>query len=75
MNSVLKELLGSNYNKNKCEKVSNYSIYTFDNTEEFIYKKFPIDIKYNLILDCNVSQNGFRDNLLSHILKIINILR
>ncbi len=69
LNSVLKELLGSNYNKNKCEKVSNYSIYTFDNTEEFIYNKFPIDIKYNLILDCNVSQNGFRDNLLSHILK------
>lgn len=38
--------------------------YTADNTEEFIEDKFPVDIRYVLRIECEVSQNGFRTILL-----------
>ncbi len=38
--------------------------YTADNTEEFIEDKFPVDIRYALRIECEVSQNGFRTILL-----------
>ena len=34
------------------------------NTEEFIEDKFPVDIRYDLQIDCSVSQKGFRENSL-----------
>lgn len=40
------------------------SIDQYNNTEEFIEDKFPVDIRHNLEIDCNVSQNGFRTALL-----------
>ncbi|TGM23606.1 nucleotidyltransferase [Leptospira selangorensis] len=30
------------------------------NTEEFIEDKFPVDIRFNLEIDCDVQQDGFR---------------
>jgi len=39
------------------------------NTEEFIEDQFPVDIRYNLTLDCDVKQNGFRDAVLSFLLE------
>lgn len=41
----------------------------FKDTEEFIENYFPVDIKNWVTIDCNVSQPGFRDRLLSSILK------
>ncbi|MDO9232631.1 MAG: nucleotidyltransferase [Methylotenera sp.] len=38
------------------------------NTEEFIEDKYPIDIRYNLEIDCDVSQNGFREHPLRYLL-------
>jgi len=38
-------------------------------TEEFIEDIFPVDIKIPLRIDCEVSQNGFREYLLRHVLK------
>jgi hypothetical protein len=38
--------------------------YTADNTEEFIEDQFPVDIRYSLRLECEVSQSGFRTILL-----------
>ena len=38
---------------------------TWDNTEEFIEDRYPIDIRYTLRIDCDVKQNGFRENRLS----------
>ncbi len=38
------------------------------NTEEFIEDKFPIDIRHDIELDCNVTQNGFRPASLSDML-------
>ena len=43
---------------------SAYSLYsgkTYTDTEQFIEDMFHVDIRYNLIIDCNVRQNGFRD--------------
>lgn len=36
----------------------------YRDTEEFIEDKFPVDIRYNLEIDCRVSQNGFQTALL-----------
>ncbi len=38
------------------------------NTEQFIEDKYPVDIRYALKIDCKVSQNGFREHLLSEML-------
>lgn len=38
---------------------------TFRNTEQFIEDLFPVNISENLIIDCTVTQNGFRNSLLS----------
>lgn len=40
----------------------------WDNTEQFIEDLYPVDIRYNLRLDCEVSQNGFRENSLMNML-------
>lgn len=40
----------------------------WDNTEEFIEDKFPVDIRGYLKLDCEVKQNGFRKFFLSEML-------
>lgn len=32
----------------------------FTNTEEFIEDGFPVDVRYNVSVDCNVTQDGFR---------------
>ena len=42
---------------------------SFDNTEEFIENRVPVDIMYSLRIDCKVTQNGFRDFLLSIFLR------
>ena len=47
------------------EQSENYA-----DTEEFIENQYPIDIRYNLNIDCLVKQQGFRDALLSS-LKIL----
>lgn len=42
--------------------------YSFANTEQFIEDKYPIDIRYGLKIDCEVSQNGFREHFLTEML-------
>jgi len=43
---------------------STYSKLQYRNTEQFIEDLFPVNIIYNLRIDCRVSQNGFRDFML-----------
>lgn len=51
------------------------SIFSWTNSEEFIEDKFNIDIRYDLDIDCEVTQFGFRpDNLLNIIAKRIKLL-
>ncbi|UTW45983.1 nucleotidyltransferase [bacterium SCSIO 12696] len=40
----------------------------WDNTEEFIEDKYPVDIRYSLQLECEVSQDGFREHFLTYMI-------
>ncbi|MCK0153792.1 hypothetical protein MWU49_08765, partial [Alcanivorax sp. S6407] len=42
---------------------------TWRDTEQFIEDMHPIDIRYSLHMDCEVSQNGFRDGALREMLR------
>ncbi|HEB9284942.1 TPA: hypothetical protein RZK15_000322 [Campylobacter coli] len=46
----------------------NESISAWTNTEEFIEDKYNVDIRYDLSIDCEVTQIGFRTDKLSNIL-------
>ena len=39
------------------------------NTEELIEDKFPVDIRFNIEIECDVSQNGHRKYILSEFLR------
>jgi len=39
------------------------------NTEQFIEDKFAIDVRYNMTIDCDISQHGFRESSLSDFLR------
>jgi hypothetical protein len=41
---------------------------SWDDTEEFIEDKYPVDICYHLKIDCDVLQNGYRENTLRNML-------
>lgn len=41
---------------------------TWDDTEQFIEDRYPIDIRYTLKIDCDVKQNGFREHRLSEMI-------
>ncbi|MBU2846989.1 nucleotidyltransferase [Acidithiobacillus ferriphilus] len=48
---------------------------SWDNTEEFIEDKFPVDIRESMRLDCEVKQNGFRELfLLDMLAKMIPLM-
>lgn len=48
--------------------IANGFVQGWDDTEEFIEDKFPIDIRESMQLDCEVKQNGFRAFFLRHML-------
>lgn len=50
-------------------RLSEDSAQTWDNTEQFIEDLFPVDIRYNIEIDCDVSQKGFRVKLLSDFIR------
>lgn len=49
-----------------CRETRSYS--TYDNTEEYIEDRYPVDIRYNVRIDCIVEANGFRTQKLTEIL-------
>lgn len=40
----------------------------YSDPEEFIENKYPVDIRYDMKLDCRIARNGFREHLLSELL-------
>lgn len=42
--------------------------YTWKETEQFIENQYPIDIRENLVIDCEVKQDGFRMHFLRNML-------
>ena len=59
-NESWRKILGVEFPKRDTEKVRISKSINFRNTEQFIEDLFPVEILYNLILDCNVTQNGWR---------------
>jgi hypothetical protein len=41
---------------------------TWDDTEQFIEDRYPVDIRYTLKLECEVKQKGFREHFLSEMI-------
>ncbi len=50
-------------------------VHVFRQTEEFIEDRFPVDIRYDMKIDCEVSQNGFRNGLLGDMLRAFTPLQ
>lgn len=44
-------------------------VYAFDDSEQFIEDRYPVDIRYALTLDCKVSQDGFRTHWLREMIR------
>lgn len=66
VNVKLQEIFGTIFPTNE---VINESVYEVaQRTEQFIDKLFPVDIQYNLQIDCEVTQNGFREHKLRYML-------
>jgi hypothetical protein len=42
---------------------------TWNSTEQFIEDMYPVDIRYDLEIDCDVTQNGFREYSLSELIR------
>jgi len=67
--NALQSLLGSDFQNSTVVKNAAFHSSYFSNTEEFIEQEVPVEIRYSLEIDCKVTQNGFRDFLLSHFLR------
>lgn len=66
VNAKLQEIFGTIF---PASEVVNESVYELaQRTEQFIGKLFPVDIQYNLQIDCEVTQNGFREHKLRYML-------
>lgn len=51
------------------------SAYSFRRTEEFIEDKYPVDIRYDLSIDCEVTQKGWRPTKLRQMLARAQLLQ
>ncbi|MCW7553861.1 hypothetical protein NX722_14750 [Endozoicomonas gorgoniicola] len=70
VNDIWKDVFGRAFPASeKSVEKSESSIYTYKNTEEFIEDQYNIDVRYELVIDCNVSQHGFRTEVLSIMLE------
>jgi hypothetical protein len=73
INKKLREVFESKFPKKQTNESRNtfasYNSKTYQDTEQFIEDLFPVDIRYNLNMECRITQDGFRPTLLSLILK------
>jgi len=78
INDKLIEIFGSKFPSSQEEYEQNSTARAFKSyvdTEEFIEKKMPVDIRYNLRINCIVSQDGWRDQRLSVMLSLKSLLK
>lgn len=69
-NDMWREIFGRQFPK-ASEGVAEsrtFSSDTYSDHEEFIENVYPVDIRYDLRLDCIITRNGFREALLSTLL-------
>lgn len=74
INNALRELLGNNFPKRETDDDSNLNDsilenYKSNNTEEIIEELFPVDIRYDLQIDCMVTRAGWRSFYLREFLR------
>lgn len=78
INKKLREIFGTQFPKKESIKsenaISSHLKENYRNTEQFIEELFSVDIRYSLRIDCHVKQNGFRETMLSTILRKKNFL-
>lgn len=48
---------------------------SFDDTEQFIEDRFPVDITHSVTIDCEVTQNGWRPDTLRNMLRTKTLLK
>jgi hypothetical protein len=64
-----RDIFGNDFSKYESEEKEAHAINeSYRNTEEFIESYYPVDISYDLKIDCEVKQNGYRDGLLREFL-------
>ncbi len=64
-----RDIFGNNFPKYQNEESeARYINESYRNTEEFIESYYPINIRYDLKIDCEIKQNGFRNGLLREFL-------
>lgn len=68
VNDRWRKIYGSSFPAAKTKQSEARAAIGWDNTEQFIEDKLPIDIRGYLKLDCEVKQNGFRKFFLSEML-------
>lgn len=60
-----RDVYGKDFPKYKNEETEALGINSnYRNTEEFIESSYQVDIQYDLRIDCEIKQNGYRDGLL-----------
>jgi len=71
VNDKWKRVYGRQFPANKVlekTKIAVNAARNWRDTEEFIEDKFPVDIRFDVKIDCEVTQNGFRSYLLREML-------
>ncbi len=64
-----RDLFGNNFPKYESEENEAKAINeNYRNTEEFIESSYPVNIQYDLNINCEIKQNGYRDGLLREFL-------
>jgi len=66
---VLQGLFGQNFPvPEKLQEIAKRAFisYEYNNNEQFIEELFPVDIRYSLVINANVLQDGFREGSLSN---------
>lgn len=78
INNCLRDLLGNDFPQNSNsseERAILKAKFSRNTSEEYIEDIFPVDIRYNLQLECKVTQDGFRDDFLSSIIRKRQLLK
>ena len=73
VNKKLRQIFGTQFPKKATAQnriiTASYNQKSYRDTEEFIEKYFAVDIKYNISINCKITQNGFRPILLKKLLR------
>lgn len=73
VNKKLRQVFGTQFPKKVTAEnrayTSSYNQKYYNDTEEFIEDYFTVDIKYNISIDCKITQDGFRPMLLKKLLR------